>query len=123
MELRPDHRLSVEAENSRVAQTVPAPMGPRPDHRPSVELLESTHPFPGVYTIKAIGRSEDEFERRVVEAVVAHLAAASDLDYSVRSTPGGRHIALTLEISVQTAEQVRSIYADVRDLKGLTLLF
>ena len=28
-----------------------------PDHRPSVELLESTHLFPGVYTIKAIGRS------------------------------------------------------------------
>ena len=38
-------------------------MKAHPDHRPSVELLESTHLFPGVYTIKAIGRSEDEFER------------------------------------------------------------
>ena len=28
------------------------------DHRPSVELLESTHFFPGVYKIKAIGRAD-----------------------------------------------------------------
>lgn len=92
------------------------------DHRPSVDLLESIHLFPGVYQIKAIGRAEDEFEARVVEAVYSHLAARSDLDYSVRSTPGGRHVALTLDITVQTAEQVRAIYAEIRDLKGLTLL-
>ncbi len=93
------------------------------DHRPSVELLESTHLFPGVYRIKAIGRSDNDFEQRVIAAVVSQLAAASDLDYSVRSTPGGRHVALTLDVSVQTAEQVRSIYAEVREIKGLTLLF
>jgi len=98
-------------------------MGSRADHRPSVELLESTHFFPGVYRMKAIGRSEDGFEQRVVDAVVAQLAAPSDLDYSVRTTPGGRHIALTLDISVQTAEQVRSIYAEIREIEGLTLLF
>lgn len=93
------------------------------DHRPSVDLLESIHAFPGVYQIKAIGRAEGEFENRVVEAVYTHLAARSDLDYSVRSTPGGRHVAVTLDISVQTAEQVRAIYAEIRDLEGLTLLF
>ncbi|WP_165220458.1 YbeD family protein [Aquisphaera insulae] len=93
------------------------------DHRPSVELLESTHLFPGVYRIKAIGRSTGDFERRVVEAVVGHLAAPSELDHSVRSTPGGRHLAVTLDITVQNAEQVRSIYAAIRELEGLTLLF
>jgi putative lipoic acid-binding regulatory protein len=93
------------------------------DHRPSVELLESTHPFPGVYQIKAIGSAAGDFERRVVETVVSQLPARSDLDYSVRTTPGGRHVALTLDISVQTAEQVRAIYAEVREIEGLTLLF
>ena len=93
------------------------------DHRPSVELLESTHFFPGVYKIKAIGRADDDFESRVVEAVCSHLPARSDLDYSVRTTPGGRHVAITLDISVQTAEQVRAIYAEIRDVEGLTLLF
>lgn len=92
------------------------------DHRPTVELLESTHLFPGVYKIKAIGRADDDFESRVVEAVCAHLPARSDLDYSVRTTPGGRHVAVTLDISVQTAEQVRVIYAEIRELDGLTLL-
>ncbi|APW59599.1 YbeD family protein [Paludisphaera borealis] len=94
-----------------------------PDNRPSVELLESTHPFPGSYTIKAIGLVDDDFEQRVVAAVSEHLAAASDLDYSVRATRGGRHIALTLDMNVQNAEQVRSIYAEIRDVRGLTLLF
>jgi uncharacterized protein len=93
------------------------------DHRPSVDLLESTHSFPGVYIIKAIGRAADDFEPRVIEAVCANLAARSDLDYSVRPTPGGRHLAVTLEITVQTAEQVRAIYADILEVKGLTLLF
>lgn len=93
------------------------------DHRPTVELLESTHLFPGVYKIKAIGRADDDFESRVVEAVCSHLPARSDLDYYVRSTPGGRHVAVTLDITVQTAEQVRAIYAEVREIEGLTLLF
>jgi putative lipoic acid-binding regulatory protein len=93
------------------------------DHRPSEELLESTHAFPGVYQIKVIGIASNGFEDRVVEAVVAELAAASDLDYSVRTTPGGRHVSLTLEISVQTAEQVRTIYDRLRELDGITLLF
>jgi uncharacterized protein len=93
------------------------------DHRPSVELLESTHSFPGEYKIKAIGWAEDDFESRVIEAACANLAARSDLDYSVRSTPGGRHIAVTLDMTVQTAEQVRAIYAELQEVKGLTHLF
>jgi putative lipoic acid-binding regulatory protein len=93
------------------------------DHRPSVDLLESVHCFPGVYKIKAIGRSDDDFQSRVLAAVYSNLAARSDLDYSVRSTPGGRHVAVTLDITVQSAEQVRAIYADLREIDGLTLLF
>ena len=93
------------------------------DHRPSLELLESTHFFPGVYQIKAIGVAEDDFASRVVDAVVSEVATPSEFDYSVRTTPGGRHVALTLDITVQNAEQVRGIYARIRELKGLTLLF
>jgi putative lipoic acid-binding regulatory protein len=94
-----------------------------PDNRPSVELLESTHAFPGRYTIKAIGSAADDFEQRVVAAASARLAAPSDLDYSVRATKGGRHIAVTLEVTVQTAEQVRSIYGEIHNVRGLKLLF
>jgi putative lipoic acid-binding regulatory protein len=79
--------------------------------------------FPGVYRIKAIGASDDDFEVRAVEAVVAELAAPSELDYSVRATPGGRHVALTMDVTVQNAEQVRAIYARLHEVRGLTLLF
>jgi uncharacterized protein len=93
------------------------------DHRPSEDLLESNHAFPGTYQIKAIGAAEDDFVSRVVEAVVSELATPSELDHTVRVTPGGRHVSLTLEMTVQSAEQVRSIYARIREVKGLTLLF
>jgi putative lipoic acid-binding regulatory protein len=92
------------------------------DHAPSLDLLESAHQFPGVYQIKAIGKVEHDFESRVVAAVAAELVSPSELDYSARSTPGGRHVAVTLDVTVQTAEQVRSIYARIRDLQGLLLL-
>ncbi len=93
------------------------------DHRPSVELLESTHAFPGEFKIKAIGSTDDSFEIRVIEAVYALLPARSDLDYSVRSTPGGRYVAITLDLMVQSADQVRAIYAEIQEVKGLTYLF
>lgn len=93
------------------------------DHRPSLELLESTHAFPGSYQIKAIGDSSNGFEGRVVDAVVAVLVSPSEVDVSVRSTPGGRHVAITLVINVQDAEQVRTIYARLSEVEGLTLLF
>lgn len=92
------------------------------DNRPSVELLEATHQFPGTYQIKAIGAAEGDFVGRVVAVVEEELACPSDLDHSVRQTPGGRHVALTLEITVQNAEQVRAVYARIQEVAGLTLL-
>ncbi|WP_435006725.1 YbeD family protein [Tundrisphaera lichenicola] len=93
------------------------------DHRPSEDLLESNHPFPGTYQIKAIGVADDDFVARVVEAVVLELATPNELDHSVRMTPNGKHVSLTLEMNVQSAEQVRAIYARLREVKGVTLLF
>ncbi len=93
------------------------------DHRPSLDLLESSHAFPGVYQIKAIGSAEGDFADRVVAAVGEELAGPSEIDFAVRSTPGGRHVSVTLDISVQTAEQVRAIYARLKEIEGLTFLF
>ena len=55
--------------------------------------------------------------------VEAHGAAEpSEIDYSVRSTPGGRHVALSLDLKVEIAEQVRAIYSRIKEVEGLTLL-
>lgn len=93
------------------------------DHRPSSELLESHHSFPGVYQIKAIGSAEGDFTARVLAVAAEELASPYEIDHSVRSTRGGRHVAITLVITVQNAEQVRAIYARIREVEGLTLLF
>jgi len=92
------------------------------DHRPSLDLLESTHSFPGVYQIKAIGSVEEDFETRVVEVVATQLASRSEIDYSVRLTPQGRHVSITLDITVQNAQQIRDIYALLGELKGIRML-
>jgi putative lipoic acid-binding regulatory protein len=93
------------------------------DHCPSLDLLESTHTFPGTYQIRVIGSAADDFAGRVLAAASSELAAASELEHSIRTTPGGRHLSLTLHLTVQSAHQVRAIYARIQDVEGLTLLF
>lgn len=93
-----------------------------PEAPPPADLLESTHTFPGTYTIKAIGQASDDFASRIVAAARAHLTAECELDHSIRSSSGGRHVAITLDFTIQTAEQVRRIYAEIGKVEGLTLL-
>jgi len=90
---------------------------------PSVELLEAVHLFPGNYQIRAIGAASGDFETRVINAVQDEVATPSEVEHSARYTPGGRHVSVTLDITVQSAEQVRSIYARLHEVEGLRLLF
>jgi putative lipoic acid-binding regulatory protein len=92
------------------------------DTRPSEDLLESHHAFPGVYHIKAIGSLDDDFPARVVAAALTELAGPSEIEHVVRETKGGRHASVSLDITVQSAEQVRAIYERIREVEGLTLL-
>ena len=89
---------------------------------PPIDLLESTHSFPGVYQIKAIGSVDDGFENRVISAARSETANDSDVEFTVRTTPGGRHISITLEIKAESAEQVRRIYAKIHQEKGIAYL-
>ena len=92
------------------------------DPIPNEDLLADNHAFPGVYRIKAIGSAGGGFVERVVEAAASELAGPGEVDHSVRETASGRHAAVTLDLTVQTPEQVRAIYARLRELDGLTLL-
>jgi putative lipoic acid-binding regulatory protein len=90
---------------------------------PAIELLESTHTFPGPYMFKVIGRGASGFVARVVAAVREELADPTDPPYRVRETAGGRHIAVTLEPTVQTARQVLAVYRRLRVTEGLVMLW
>jgi putative lipoic acid-binding regulatory protein len=89
---------------------------------PSVELLEKVHRFPGPYMIKAIGKAEDDFVARVLREVRLALSAEADPPHTLRHTAGGKHVAITLQLQVDSAHQVRAIYGRVMGTVGLVLL-
>ncbi len=88
----------------------------------SIELLENTHQFPCKFIFKAIGKAENGFVGRVVAAVREELAHEQDPPYSFRQARGGRHVAVTLEPTVQTPQQVLAVYRRIRAIAGLVML-
>src|SRR5438132_12015887 len=93
------------------------------DELPAIALLESTHSFPGPYMFKVIGRATSGFVARTVAAVREEMAADVDPPFRVRETTGRRHIAVTVQPTVQTPQQVLAIYRRLRMLVGLVLLW
>ena len=91
-------------------------------YNPSIELLESMHEFPGPFMMKVIGSVEDAFVARVVAAVRDELHANVDPRFRLRYTSGGRHVAITLEPIVKSAEQVLEVYRRIRETRGVILL-
>ncbi len=92
-------------------------------HLPSVELLESTHDFPCVYTLKVIGHSRDGFVARIVSAVRETVGGDTDPPFRVRQTSGGRHVSVTLEPSMESAWQVLAVYGRIHEIEGVVLVF
>ncbi len=90
---------------------------------PSIELLEAGHVFPGKYTFKVIGRTENGFVGRAVAAVRDALEAPVDPPFSVRESAGGRHVSVTVEAEVETAAAVLAVYRRARRLVGLVMLW
>ena len=90
---------------------------------PAIELLESTHQFPGPYMFKAIGRGENGFVARVVAAVREEMDEAVDPPFRVRESVGGRHVAVTLQPQMRSARQVLAVYRRIRQTAGLVYLW
>ncbi len=91
------------------------------DELPALDLLESTHTFPGVYVFKVIGRTERAFAERVVAAAREALGWDVDPPFRVRAATGGRHVAVTLEPHLTTAHQVLAVYRRLRVTDGLVM--
>ncbi len=87
------------------------------------DLLEKTHAFPCPYLFKIIGKADEGFLARVVTVVREELHLEVDPAYRVREAVGGRHLAVTLEPVVQSAEQVLAIYHRLGVLDGLVMMF
>lgn len=86
----------------------------------SLELLNATHDFPCKFTIKVIGLAADNFEGRVVDVICAALHI-DEVPYSTRETPNKKHIAVTLEPTLRSAEQVLLLYERIKSIDGVVM--
>lgn len=93
------------------------------DNLPSIDLLNNTHRFPCAFIFKAIGLVEKDFAVRLVAAVRDELAHDVDPPFSTRSTPSGKHVSVTIEPTVQSAEEVIAVYRRIRGVTGLVMVF
>jgi putative lipoic acid-binding regulatory protein len=89
----------------------------------TLRLLRDTHVFPGPYQFKIIGKADQGFVARVIAAVRGELLLDIDPPFRVRESVGGRHLSVTLEPVVRSAQQVLAIYRRLGELDGLLMLF
>ena len=89
---------------------------------PPLELLNRTHHFPCSYVFKAIGHQEAGFAARVVAGVRDELCQDIDPPHRFRQSASGRHVSVTLEPTVETAEQVLAVYQRIARMAGLIVL-
>lgn len=89
---------------------------------PPIELLQATHRFPGPYVFKVIGGAEPAFASRVVAAVREEMGYERDPSYDTRESSGGRHVAITLELLVRSAEQVHAVYRRLMAVPGVLVM-
>ena len=89
---------------------------------PSIELLENTHTFPGKYVFKVIGMAEGDFAERVVGAVVVVLSEKHGAIFSQRPSGSGRHVAVSIEVGVESAAVVHLLYEEFLQLQGLVMV-
>lgn len=92
------------------------------DREPALNLLESQHAFPGKFLFKVIGRTDDQFVERVVATVRLALEHDFDSPWELKETANGRHVSVTIEPWVESAEQVLVVYDSVRQLEGVVML-
>ncbi len=91
------------------------------ENEQALELLNATHNFPCAFTFKVIGRSSDEFVSQVVEVVQSAMQSNERIPYSTRATPNGKHVAVTLEPHIESAELVLATYERLKSVDGVVM--
>ena len=90
---------------------------------PSIELLEKAHTFPCPYLFKIIGKAQAGLLEQAVAIVREELHLAADPTHRIRESAGGRHLSITMEPDVHSAQQVVAIYRRLQALDGVLTLF
>jgi putative lipoic acid-binding regulatory protein len=86
-------------------------------------LLESQHRFPGSYTFKIIYRNDDEMADRIREAVGGAMGIELPGELPIRASSGSKFQSMTLELEVQTAQDVLDVYEVLSELENIVSWF
>ena len=87
-----------------------------------LESLSINHQFPGPFTFKVIGSNPARFARSVILAVADELSLDDEPPHSLKQTPNGRHVSVTLTLTVQTPRDVVRVYQRLKTLDDLVML-
>ncbi len=87
-------------------------------------LLESQHSFPGPYTFKVIYRNEDDMSERI-RARIKEVTGieVTDNQVAVRSSSAANFLSMTLDMDVQTAQEVLDVYDVLSTLEDVVSWF
>ncbi|NBX68674.1 MAG: DUF493 domain-containing protein [Proteobacteria bacterium] len=89
---------------------------------PPIELLESVHKFPGPYTFKIIASNDQETVSKILEVIKTLLNLEELPKYSSRLSDSGKHVSLTVEPTLEKAQEVHTIYKALLKTPGVLLL-
>lgn len=102
---------------------LPAAMTVAPHDKPdALAMLEQAHSFPCVFVFKAIGANEPAFPAALAQAALIVLGPKIKPEVRLRESQQGRHVAVTLSLPVQSAQQVLDVYAALGGVPRLHML-
>ena len=79
-----------------------------------IEALEENHRFPGAYQLKVIGDNSDTFVATILATVREELKLLYEPRHQLKRTPQGRHVSITLDLTVKNAAQVAALYSKLQ---------
>lgn len=81
-------------------------------------MNDSSHPvfqFPSSYSLKAIGKTEGDFEDIVYSIMLRHIPSFDRNGMSSRLSRDGNYLSITLSFFAETKEQVESLFKELND--------
>jgi putative lipoic acid-binding regulatory protein len=72
--------------------------------------------FPCVFPVKALTHVRDRALERVVDEIVRHAPACNRDAIQIRPSRNGRFQSLTIEVRVESRDQLEAVYAGLRTL-------
>ncbi len=71
--------------------------------------------FPSMYSLKAIGKTEGDFEDIVYSIMLKHIPSFEKTGMSSRLSRDGNYLSITLSFYAESKDQVESLFKELND--------